>query len=626
MSFKRILASEEADDEAASYQEEKRPRIPGLRNVITEALMMNNLERVIVPVIRKVVSEEIDRALAKHIPAKLRSPPKQIQGSESRNLRLRFLNKLALPLFTGSRIEGDQNPSIQIALLDSSTGERITSGPESLQKVDIVVLEGDFGHDDEEEWTAEEFESYVVREREGKRPLLTGELLVSLKEGVGTLGELSFTDNSSWIRSRKFRLGARVQGLNHGEIRIREAKTEAFTVKDHRGELYKKHYPPALDDDVWRLDKVGKDGAFHKRLSSERINTVQEFLRVLITDPQRLRSILGSGMSNKMWDGTVEHAKTCVLNRKCYLYNAERQNISIIFDVIYQPKGVITEGRFLPMGELPEAEKRLVERLVKYAYEHWNEMIELEEEFLIGNPSYSLTLQPHIEVPGGHGDPNYQRTALGSQQDGQGPQIDLKSQVMGNRFMGHQQSMKLVNADWLHPEDSVNMVAPNQVAMVTSFMQQGITPPIVSPSLALGPRQAHVNPPNMAYQTTNLNPHTYRNGLRNQFEGPDGYYHSNSSNDLVSNLVSRGSDGEDLQSWFINGATAEQEYNFFPNTQGDQVFTFTGFPSTANLSFGDRLHGKAYVGWLKIKAALKWGISVRKVAAARRAKLEELED
>ena len=34
--------------------------------------------------------------------------------------------------------------------------------------------------------------------------------------------------------------------------------------------------------------------------------------------------------------------------------------------------------------------------------------------------------------------------------------------------------------------------------------------------------------------------------------------------------------------------------------------------------------GKAVVGWLKIKAAMRWGIFVRKKAAERRAKLVEL--
>lgn len=133
-------------------------------------------------------------------------------------------------------MEGEQGAAIHVVLVDANTGHVVTSGPEALTKLDIVVLEGDFNNEDDEDWTEEEFESHVVKEREGKRPLLTGDLQVSLKEGIGTLGDLTFTDNSSWIRSRKFRLGLKVaSGFCEG-VRIREAKTEAFTVKDHRGE------------------------------------------------------------------------------------------------------------------------------------------------------------------------------------------------------------------------------------------------------------------------------------------------------------------------------------------------------------------------------------------------------
>lgn len=143
---------------------------------------------------------------------------------------------MSLPLFTGGKVEGEQGAAIHVVLVDATNGHVVTSGPESLAKLDIVVLEGDFNNEDEEGWTQEEFDSHVVKEREGKRPLLTGDLLVTLKEGVGTLGDLTFTDNSSWIRSRKFRLGLKVASGCCEDIRIREAKTDAFTVKDHRGE------------------------------------------------------------------------------------------------------------------------------------------------------------------------------------------------------------------------------------------------------------------------------------------------------------------------------------------------------------------------------------------------------
>ena len=46
-----------------------------------------------------------------------------------------------------------------------------------------------------------------------------------------------------------------------------------------------------LQDEVWRLEKIGKDGAFHKKLSKEGINTVQDFLKLSVVDPRRLRQV-----------------------------------------------------------------------------------------------------------------------------------------------------------------------------------------------------------------------------------------------------------------------------------------------------------------------------------------------
>lgn len=62
----------------------------------------------------------------------------------------------------------------------------------------------------------------------------------------------------------------------------------------------------------------------------------------------------------------------------------------------------------------------------------------------------------------------------------------------------------------------------------------------------------------------------------------------------------------------------------------DDGFTFPSYmPSPSpNFSFDeDRTRpGKAVVGWLKIKAAMRWGFFVRKKAAEKRAQIVELED
>lgn len=381
--------------------DEKRQRVPQLASVIVEAVKMDSLQKLcssLEPLLRRVVGEEVERALAKLAPAANaknslpnRPEPKRLQAPQEKVYRLQFRSKLALPLFTGSKVEGENGSAIHVVLQDASTGQVVTEGPEASAKLEVVVLEGDFSVDDDEDWTEEDFQQNEVRERDGKRPLLTGELSVTLKDGVGTLGELTFTDNSSWIRSRKFRLGLKVSADQFENVRVREAKTEAFTVKDHRGELYKKHYPPALHDEVWRLDRIGKDGAFHKRLNQAGIFSVEDFLRLVVMDPQKLRNILGSGMSNKMWEGTVEHAKTCVLNGKLHVYYADdKQNIGVIFNNIFQLMGLIADGQYMSVDLLSESEKIYVDKLVKVAYENWENVVEYDGEALIGMKPYNL--------------------------------------------------------------------------------------------------------------------------------------------------------------------------------------------------------------------------------------------
>ena len=68
--------------------------------------------------------------------------------------------------------------------------------------------------------------------------------------------------------------------------------------------------------------------------------------------------ILGNGMSNKMWEGTVEHAKTCVLSGKLHVYYAdEKQNIGVIFNNIFQLMGLIADGAYMSVDSLSDSEK-----------------------------------------------------------------------------------------------------------------------------------------------------------------------------------------------------------------------------------------------------------------------------
>ena len=159
----------------------------------------------------------------------------QAGTSGVRSLQLRFVNKLSSKIFTNNTIRAEDGTPIQIKLFDTSSRTTVKSGQLSSIKIRIVVLNGDFPFEEEEDWSEQEFNAKVLQEREGKRPLLYGDATVILKEGVGSIGDIIFTDNSSWMRSRKFRLGAIVQ-KPHTEVGIREGRSEPFMVKDHRGE------------------------------------------------------------------------------------------------------------------------------------------------------------------------------------------------------------------------------------------------------------------------------------------------------------------------------------------------------------------------------------------------------
>jgi len=77
-----------------------------------------------------------------------------------------------------------------------------------------------------------------------------------------------------------------------------------------------------------------------------------------------------------------------------------------------------------------------------------------------------------------------------------------------------------------------------------------------------------------------------------------------------------------------NGQVGDIPFSPYGPIPGDDAFPFVGLPGDEAVGEHKppRANGKAYVGWLKLKAALHWGIFIRKRAAARRAQLEEVDE
>ncbi|XP_030955090.1 calmodulin-binding protein 60 B [Quercus lobata] len=619
--------------EGGGDDEQPERKRPALASVIVEALKVDSLQKLcssLEPILRRVVSEEVERALAKLGPARLngRSSPKRIEGPDGRNLQLHFKSRLSLPLFTGGKVEGEQGAAIHVVLIDAITGVVVTYGPEASVKLDVVVLEGDFNNEDDEDWTQEEFESHVVKEREGKRPLLTGDLQVTLKEGVGTLGELTFTDNSSWIRSRKFRLGLKVAtGFCEG-IHIREAKTEAFTVKDHRGELYKKHYPPALNDEVWRLEKIGKDGSFHKRLNREGIFSVEEFLRLVVRDQQKLRNILGSGMSNKMWEALLEHAKTCVLSGKFFVYyHDDTRNTGAVFNNICELSGLINGEQYFSADSLSDSQKVYLDTLVKKAYDHWDQVVEYDGKSLMsfkenkksgtlrndqnmGIVDYSNALNHQLPLP---------RLPVPLEQ----PPLDSGLPVGGyndNLATRYSTQPQIVNSNSRSQFDSTSFV-PHDHMITNSHQPQSTRNNNSAVGLALGPPQpstSGLQNINSTLTPATLNP--FDEWSQNRDKGVEDFF-SEEEIRIRSHEMLENEDMQHLLRLFSMGGHAsinvpEDAYQFTPYVQSPMP----SFDEDRGRS------GKAVVGWLKIKAAMRWGFFIRKKAAEKRAQLVELDD
>lgn len=360
-------------------------RLPSFSTVIREAMMqkhMQHLFRCIEPLLRRVVQEELQAGLMQSPRYIERSPP-ATPPAERPAWKLAFRTPPNLPIFTGSKIEDEAGNPLDIVLVDADTGASPAAPPPAL-RVELVPLVGDFPPDGREDWSPEEFQKGVMKEREGKRPLLTGEVALTMRDGRATVSELQFTDNSSWVRCRKFRIGVRVAPGSYDGSRIQEAMTDAFVVRDHRGELYRKHYPPHLVDDVWRLEKIGKEGAFHRKLRQNNVVSVQEFVRMLMVKPDELRAILGEGMTDRMWEVTTNHAKTCVdRDDKVYVYGTPHGTIYV--DSVFKLVRVEIGGVEWPLQQLRGQAQVIVQQLMLEAYENRHSLQEAEAFMLPGH-------------------------------------------------------------------------------------------------------------------------------------------------------------------------------------------------------------------------------------------------
>ncbi|KAL0916323.1 hypothetical protein M5K25_013825 [Dendrobium thyrsiflorum] len=214
--------------------------------------------------------------------------------------RFQFRNKLPDILFTDTKFKAD-NIKIEIVLVDALNNV-ISSGPMAIAEIEIVVLNGDIDGDENGEWTEEEFKNYVLEPRQDKGPLLIGNLPTRLCDGIVSISDAKFTDNSSWTKSKTFRLGVRGMAKE-----VQEGISNAFRVLDRHMKRHKRNACPSMNDKVYRLNGISENGHFHKKLVECKINTVWDFLCYCSKNrPETLRDRIG--MPEGKWARTYNHA------------------------------------------------------------------------------------------------------------------------------------------------------------------------------------------------------------------------------------------------------------------------------------------------------------------------------
>uniref|UniRef100_M8C4A4 Uncharacterized protein n=1 Tax=Aegilops tauschii TaxID=37682 RepID=M8C4A4_AEGTA len=275
------------------------------------------------------------------------------------NIRLRFLDGLRTPIYTDKIITSQSNAAIRVGVFD---GEKmINEGPLSKAKVEILVLRGDFCSDGQESWTEEEFNSHIAQGRHRQGSVLGGDCSAWLNNGEASLGKIRFREGSSRTPSRKFIVGGRVcMNRKIGGIRVQEAVMEPVTVLDRRNEANEKRHPPRLDDEVYRLEEISRDGIYHRRLKNVHIFTVEDFLKALNKDADVLREmVLEIKKRSNAWERMVKHARECCLADRPELkaYHSVEGNVVIFFNCVHDLVGAIFYGVYVSRDNFDPAKK-----------------------------------------------------------------------------------------------------------------------------------------------------------------------------------------------------------------------------------------------------------------------------
>ncbi|KAL8256956.1 hypothetical protein R6Q59_028997 [Mikania micrantha] len=359
------------------------------------------------PIFRPLIYQIVKDELAKQ-KLFIRNPESKAGSSAPKKLKLQFMNKIALPVFTGMLLLGENQTPIEIALVDALSGEIVITGDESAAKLEILGFRVSDDKNDDCSLTYEDLQEKIRSERNGRR-ILQGNTRLQLKQGVGSVQNISFTHNSKHTRNGLYRLVAVVVDADlMNEVKV--ACTETFIMKDHRCKYHEKRLCPLLSDKVCHLQQISYNGARYKRLKEAKVYTVNDLLRQLYTDPKRLEDILELKASSKDWNDIVKNAQA---SNAVFLYLDPRneQKTGVVLDVKLQLKALVVEPHlYVAVNQLFEQQKIAAQDLVKFASEHFDMLHPFDHETSLEEHLQSCNTLPSFRETDGPTIPSSQAT------------------------------------------------------------------------------------------------------------------------------------------------------------------------------------------------------------------------
>nr|GEW70265.1 calmodulin-binding protein 60 [Tanacetum cinerariifolium] len=294
-----------------------------------------------------------------------------------------------MPVYTGKPLLGENGTAIKIALVDAITGQTVSTGPESMAKLEIVgfPVPGDDNNDDS--WTFEDFQEKIMSDKKGKGTL-KGNTFLHLKEGVCFISDIHFTHTSEHNKKGWYRLGAGIvdAALMNG---VEVARTEAFSMKDGRAIYSEKCLHPRLSDKVSHLHQIGNKGTRYERLEKANVKTVRDMLILLYTDQKRLEDILKLKAASKIWADIVNNAQASN-GMFLYLDQSNEPKAGVVINAKLELKAFIEEShRYIPVNQLSDKQKANSQLLVKLAIKHLKTLKYFEDETSIKRSLQSST-------------------------------------------------------------------------------------------------------------------------------------------------------------------------------------------------------------------------------------------